>query len=142
MLKWFRCEGWAEGPYPEDMISDLRRIALEKNPHAVIRVEPAWEAPFERMPTAWVNTFMGGGFTERRSQMFLFRADKLFYWFVINLRCPLKIKRADGREPFKPGSYHPASISKEDQAELDTKIREAAGGKDTWDCGWSPAIPA
>ena len=139
MLKWFQCDGWRPGPYDDEMIAALRAKALEQNPHAVIRVEPAWEAPFEKMLTAPVRHFRAGS-KDDRERMFLFRADKDFYWFVINLRCSLKIRRKDGREPYKP-LCHPSHLEKSEQAALDAKIREASGGKDTWDCGWSPAIP-
>lgn len=139
MLKWFHCEGWRPGPHTDEMIAALRAKALEKNPHAVIRVEPAWEGPFEKMPTALVRHFRPGA-KDDKERMFLFRADKDFYWFVINLRCALKIRRKDGREPYKPLS-HPSHLAQADQAALDETIRQISGGKDTWDCGWSPAIP-
>ena len=139
MLKWFHCEGWRSGPYDDEMIILLREKALKQNPQAVIRVEPAWEAPFERMLTAQVRHFRPGA-KDDRQRMFLFKADKRFYWFVSNLRCSLKIRREDGRAPYRPLG-HPSHLEKSEQAALDAKIREASGGKDTWDCGWSPAIP-
>lgn len=139
MLKWFHCEGWRSGPYDDEMIEALRKKALAQNPHTVIRVEPAWEAPFERMPTAQVRHFAFGP-KDDRERMFLFRADKDFYWFVINLRCALKIRRKDGREPYKHLG-HPSHLEKGEQAALDAKILELSKGKGVWDSGWSPAIP-
>lgn len=137
MLYWLRNQTIQEGPYPKDEAEGLMALLREKTPTDPVTLEPAWEAPFERM----IRVTLDHSYYGKQSTVlgFVYRVTQNKIWVYCNQRVGIAYRRAS--EGFRPGGmpvHHFSGDITRLSPEALKVVEDHVKGKSTWSSGWAP----
>lgn len=155
MFYWLRVQGGTHlhkysfdpGPWPKEEALQLRDRIRAKFPNLSAGIEPAWEAPFEKMIRVPGHEHHFSAVSKDVRWLFVYRVDADRFYVMTNLRCGMSYRRQEERGFRGAGNpvgadHHYVRVTPEGMAHLEEEVKRLSGGKDTWDSGWSPASPA